>query len=82
MNKDLDVSEIEYQELLDKVGLRSIYEYLSDFGCGESSICKFVDERGNFTEKKYKRDLIADLIYSKLPAKRKMMIQWYISEYA
>lgn len=81
MYSDLDLNKIEYDKLLKKIGIKEIYSYLKDFGSGESSICKFIDERGDFTEKKYKRDLIASLIYDKLPAGRKMMIQWYISEY-
>jgi len=82
MYQDLDITKLEYAELLSKVGLKAIYTYIKEFGCGEASVCKFIDERGDFTEKKYKRDFIANLIYSKLPAKRKMMIQWYLSEYA
>lgn len=79
MRDSLGVSEQTYQTLLDRCGLKGIFNYLNTYGEHMLSLYYYIDEKGSFMKPKRLSDHIAKAIFDALEPKEKMKILEYES---
>jgi len=82
INEEIGFSKDAFDTLVSEVGLKSIYEYVTRFGTGMSSVCHYVDECGNFTLDRNHLDRIAIAYYKTLSSKEKLVVLEYIEDFA
>jgi hypothetical protein len=80
MIEEVGCDKDSYDQLLKKVGVKSIYEFITKYGTGMSGLCHYIDVRKRFMPPKYTQDYIAKTILDSLKPKEKMMILSYVED--
>ncbi len=80
MDDILGCTPLKYQELTEKVDIKTIYNFIKKYGSGAVSLCQYADDRGRFIPSKYNQDLIAKVIMDSLVSKQKMQVLQYLED--
>ena len=63
MFEELGITEEQYQELLTKVEVSDIFNFMTKYKYGQVSIYNYADEHGRFIPPKSKFDIIAKYVF-------------------
>ena len=78
MNEELGISQKSYTNLINKVGLKAVYDFCNKYMPGHIGLYHYIDARGRFIPNKYKQDIIASAIFDGLSTSDKMNVLQYI----